>query len=47
MNLAHHLAELALTKRAVKHDLDTGLLIGALVAVGIGSMLEKRRQNQR
>jgi hypothetical protein len=47
MNLAHHLAELALTKAAAKHDLDGGLLIGALAAVGIGSLLAKRRENQR
>jgi hypothetical protein len=47
MNLAHHLAELALSKESVKRDLDAGLLIGALVAVGIGSILAKRRQNQR
>lgn len=47
MNLAHHLAELALSKEAAKHDLDAGLMIGVLVAVGIGSLLAKRRQNQR
>ena len=47
MNLAQHLAELALTKEAARHDLDGGLMIGALVTVGICSMLAKRRQNQR
>lgn len=47
MNPAQHFAELALTKEAVRHDLDGGLMIGALVAVGICSLLAKRRQNQR
>lgn len=47
MNLAHHLAEMALTKEAVRRDLDGGLMIGALVTVGICSLLAKRRQNQR
>jgi len=47
MNLAHHLAELALTRTAARHDVDGGLMIGALVGVGIGSVLARRRENQR
>jgi hypothetical protein len=47
MYLAQHLAELAISKESAKHGLDTGLVIGALVAIGIGGVLARRRQNQR
>lgn len=47
MNLAHHLAEMALSKESAKRGVDTGLVIAALLSIGIGSMLAKRRQNQR
>jgi hypothetical protein len=47
MHLAQHLAVLAISKESAKHGLDTGLVICALVAIGVGSLLSKRRQNQR
>lgn len=47
MHLAQHLAYLAISKESAKHGLDTGLVIGALIAIGVGSLLAKRRSNQR
>lgn len=47
MYLAQHLAELAMSKESARHGLDTGLVIGALVAIAIGGGLARRRQNQR
>ena len=47
MYLAQHLAELAMSKESAKHGLDTALVIGALVAIGVGGVLARRRQNQR
>ena len=40
---AQHLAEPAMSKESAKHGLDTGLVIGALVAIGIGGVLAGRR----
>ncbi len=40
-------ATAAMSKAAVKHTLDTGLTVAGLVLVGIGSLIAKRKQQQK